>query len=65
MTNAELLTVVQVARELNLTRRAIQHRIKVGTLKATQYGEGRTSQYLITRDEVDRAKASQRTPASS
>lgn len=57
MTQLDLLTVVQTAEELNLSVRAVQHRIKTGTLAATKLGDGRTSAYVITRDEVERVKA--------
>ena len=53
----EYLTVAQAARELNLTRRAVVHRITAGTLAATKLGDGRTNAYIIARDEVLRAKA--------
>lgn len=58
-TTTELLTVTQVAAELALTRRAVLHRIRNGTLAATKLGDGLTSAYVITSDEVERAKASQ------
>ena len=46
------MTVAQAAEELNLSRRAVAHRIKVGTLAAEKIGEGRTCPYVITRAEV-------------
>ena len=52
----DFLSVAQVATELNLTRRAVVHRIKAGTLAATKIGDGLTSAYVITRAEVERAK---------
>lgn len=52
---AEVLSVAQVARELNITERAVRHRIKAGTLAATKLGPG-TASYVITRGEVERAK---------
>lgn len=52
----DLLTVSQAARELNLSQRAVRHRIKAGTLAATQLGPG-TAPYVITRTEIDRAKS--------
>lgn len=52
----DLLSVAQVAAELRLTERAVRHRIKAGTLAATKLGAG-TSQYVITRAEVERVKA--------
>jgi excisionase family DNA binding protein len=53
----DLLTVTQAADELKLSVRAVQHRIRTGTLSATKLGDGRTSAYVITREEIDRAKA--------
>ena len=54
---SDLLTVAQAAKELNLSRRAVAHRITTGTLLAVKIGDGRTSAYVITRAEVERAKA--------
>ena len=59
----EFLTVAQAARELNLTRRAVVHRITAGTLAATKLGDGRTNAYIIARAEIERAKG-ERVPAS-
>lgn len=53
-----VLSVAQTARELNLTERAVRHRIKAGTLAATKLGPG-TASYVITRDEVERVKAAE------
>lgn len=53
----DFLTVAQAAEELNLSRRAVAHRIKVGTLAAEKIGDGRTSAYVIARAEIERAKA--------
>lgn len=55
MTN--LLNVRQAAKALNLTSRAVRHRIAAGTLKASKIGDGRTSAYVITREEIERVKA--------
>ena len=52
----DLLSVEQAAHELRLSRRAVQHRIKVGTLAAVKIGGGKTSAYVITRAEVVRVK---------
>lgn len=52
----DLLSVQQVATELNITPRAVRHRIEAGTLIATKLGPG-TSAYVITRAEVDKVKA--------
>lgn len=57
MTTNDLMTVAQAARELNLSVRAVQHRIKTGTLTAQKLGDGRTSAYVITRAEVERVRA--------
>ena len=51
----DFLSVAQTAQELNLTDRAIRHRIKAGTLTATKLGPG-TASYVITRAEVERVK---------
>ncbi len=56
-TPADYLTVTQTARELNLHRRAVIHRIAAGTLAATKVGEARTNAYIIERAEVERIKA--------
>ena len=56
-TPADYLTVTQTARELNLHRRAVIHRIAAGTLAATKVGDARTSAYIIERAEVERIKA--------
>jgi excisionase family DNA binding protein len=53
---AEFYSVAQVAEELRITERAVRHRIKAGTLVATKLGPG-TASYVITREEVERAKA--------
>ena len=63
-TQADYLTVTQAARELNLHRRAIIHRIAAGTLAATKVGDARTSAYIIERAEIERAKSEQ-APAMS
>lgn len=53
----EILTVAQVAAELNIGRRAVIHRINAGTLAAEKLGDGPTNAYVITRAEVERVKA--------
>ena len=58
-TPADYLTVTQTARELNLHRRAVIHRIAPGTLAAAKVGDARTSAYIIERAEVERAKGEQ------
>lgn len=57
MTNPDVFSVPQVAEELRISRRAVIHRINAGTIKATKLGNGRTSSYVIARDELDRIKA--------
>ena len=53
---SNLVTVAQAARELGISRRAVVHRIRAGTLTAVKIGDANTSPYVITRDELDRAK---------
>lgn len=55
-TPSDILSVTQVAAELNITERAVRHRIKAGTLAATKLGPG-TAAYVVTRAEVERVKA--------
>ena len=57
MTTHDFVTVGQAAKELNLSVRAVQHRIKQGHIAATKLGDARTSAYIISRDELDRVKA--------
>ena len=54
---SQLRNVAQAAEDLNLSRRAVLHRIRTGTLQATKVGSGRTSAYVITVEEIERAKA--------
>ena len=51
----EVVGVEKAAEELNLTARAVRHRIKAGTLQAIKLGPG-TAAYVITREEIERAK---------
>lgn len=53
----ELLSVTQAAKELSLAPRTLHHWIATGKIAATKVGDGRTSAYVLTRDEVDRVKA--------
>ncbi len=53
-TPSDYLTVTQAARELNLTRRAVVHRITSGKIEASKLGEGRTSAYVIAASEIER-----------
>lgn len=53
----DLLTVGQVAEELDKPPRTIHYWISTGRLTATKIGTGRTSAYVISRVEVDRLKA--------
>ena len=48
------LTVTEAAPLLNLSVRAVQARIKAGTLKARKIGTGRTSPYVIRYSEIQR-----------
>ena len=59
MNNArnDLLTVAQAAIELHLSRRAVLHRIKAGTLAAEKLGNGPTNAYVVSRAEIERVKA--------
>ena len=56
-TPSDYLTVTQAARELNLHRRAVLHRITSGKISASKLGEGRTSAYVIAAAEVERVKS--------
>lgn len=51
----EVCSVAQAAAALHISERAIRHRIKAGTLAATKLGPG-TAAYVITREEIERAK---------
>ena len=53
---SKLRTVAQAAEDLSLTRRAVIHRIKAGSIAATKIGEGRTSAYVITAEEIERVR---------
>lgn len=57
---SDLLTVSQAADELNVHRRTIQHWIANGKVTAIRIGTGRTSAYVLTRDEVARIRATSR-----
>ena len=52
----DFLSVAQAGAALHITERAVRHRIKVGTLRATKMGPG-TAAYVITRAEIERVKA--------
>lgn len=52
-------SVAQAAKALQLTRRAVLHRIAAGTITAEKVGEGRTSAYVIDSAEIERVKAEQ------
>lgn len=54
--SGDLLSVSQVAEELNKPSRTVHYWITTGRIAATKLGPG-TSQYVITRAEVDRLKA--------
>lgn len=53
----EWLNVVQAAKLLGLTPRAVLHRITSGKISASKLGEGRTSAYVIAAAEVERVKS--------
>ena len=55
-TDDEFLSVAVAADELGITARAVRHRIQAGTIAAVKLGPG-TSQYVITRAEVERVKS--------
>ena len=57
---SDLLTVAQAAEELNVSVRAIQHWIANGKVQAFKIGTGRTSAYVINRDEVERIRSTNR-----
>lgn len=59
------LNVHQASAELNITPRAVRHRIAAGTITATKIGTGRTSAYVISRTEVERVRADDTTKAAS
>lgn len=65
MTTNDLVTVAQAAAELNLSVRAVQHRITTGTIHAEKLGAGRTSAYVIARTELERVKRETAAPAAS
>ena len=50
---SDFLSVSAAAVALQISERAVRHRIKAGTLKATKLGPG-TASYVITRDEIAR-----------
>ena len=52
----EWLNVVQAAKLLSLTPRAVLHRITSGKIKASKLGEGRTSAYVIAASEIERVQ---------
>lgn len=52
----DVLSVNQAAAELNITPRAVRHRIEAGTLAAIKLGPG-TASYVISRDAIEQAKA--------
>lgn len=54
--NGDLLSVTQVAEELGKPARTVHYWITTGKIAATKLGPG-TSQYVITRSEVERVKA--------
>lgn len=65
MTNHDFIPVTEAAAELNLSVRAVLHRITKGQIEATKLGSGRTSAYMVTRSEIERVKAADSAPAAS
>lgn len=63
--NSDILSVVQAAEMLQISPRAVQHRIKAGKLAATKLGDGATSAYVIERSEIERALAEDRAAVSA
>ena len=57
MESKDALTTADAARELGISVRALQHRLKTGMLRGDNLG-GRL--WLIPREEVERAKAAGR-----
>lgn len=55
----EVCSVAQAAHLLNITERAVRHRIKAGTLSATKLGPG-TASYVITREELERVLSAEK-----
>lgn len=55
-TERTLISVNEAAEILNISPRAVRHRILAGTLAATKLGPA-TASYVITRAEVERVKA--------
>ena len=53
----QFLTVGEVAVRLNLSHRAVLHRIAKGQIAATKIGKGQTSAYVIAPAEVERVAA--------
>lgn len=58
----DYLTVGQVADELGRPARTIHYWITSGRLAATKLGDGRTSAYMIPREEMEREKADSQQP---
>ena len=54
--SGDLLSVQQVAKELDMPTRTVHYWISTGRLAATKLGPG-TAQYVIARAEVERVKA--------
>lgn len=51
-----LLNIKQAAHELGLSPSGVKYRILTGAITAEKVGDGRTSQYAITTDEIERVK---------
>lgn len=65
MTEARLRSVRQAALDLGVSRRTVLRRIADGELAATKVGDGRTSSYVISEDEIARALAAAAARAAS
>lgn len=61
----QLRSVKQAADALNISPRAVLHRIAAGTINAIKVGDGRTSAYAITPEEIDRVRDADRQQAAS
>lgn len=56
-TPSQIVTVAVAAEEWHVDRRTAIRWIASGKVAAEKIGEGQTSAYVLTREEVDRVKA--------
>lgn len=56
-TPSQIVTVAVAAEEWHVDRRTALRWIASGKVAAEKIGEGQTSAYVLTREEVDRVKA--------